>query len=166
MLGTIILVETTPLTWQQMGMNFVQNIIVTFALYTVRLIVEASLIRLLGYGLGEAAINVAKRLSPARYRAKFDFLHKHPKPRWLTRHVDVLKKLGYLGLFLAGWIPVPVLGMSGPIIYNLERLHKPWYRFDNLAFACLLGGGLMKMTLIVGALYHSEVTEIWKYLFN
>lgn len=163
-LETIILVETTPLSWQQMGFSFFENITATLALYTVRLMAEASLIRLLGYGIGEAIIIGVKKLSPTRYATKLDtFLHR-PKPAWLGKQTDILKRLGYLGLFLAGWIPIPVVGMSGPIIYNLERLHKPWYRFDNFAFACLLGGGLMKMALIVGALYHTEVISIWNYL--
>lgn len=166
MLETIILVETTPLSWQQMGFTIAENLVITFVLYTVRLMVEASLIRLLGFGIGEAIILLVKRLSPTRYAVKLDAFQRRPKPTWFIKQVALLKRLGYFGLFLAGWIPVPVVGMSGPILYNLERLHKPWYRFDNFAFACLLGGGLMKMAVIVGALYHNEVSLIWNYLIN
>lgn len=156
-----ILVEATPLWWKSMGYGLVTTLFASWGLYTIRLMIEVSLLRL-GFSVMEWAVAVVFRLLPVALagsiRRRLGWIRHGPL--W-QKVASFLRRLGYFGLFAAGWIPVPGPGMAGPFIYNLEQLHKPWYRYDNFAFACLLGGGLMKMVLVVGAIYPEEVIRLW-----
>ena len=157
----LLWIESIPLFWAGIGFTFTPNLLATWAAYIIRITAEIAFFRLVGYGLREYIVN---KLLPKQYLEKIRTKRPKRRPRRRLKVMAFLKRLGYVGLFMAGLIPFPVLGMCGPIIYNLRQRHAPWYRFDNWAYVCLMAGGYVKMTLCVWGAYNETVRHFLKII--
>ncbi len=143
----LIYVETSPSWWFDHGYSLGPVLIISYVTYTLRVAADAAALRL-GFGLVEVVLHKVISWLPHSWHSPVKNAVRQGdggRQRLLLK----LKRWGYPGLFVAGLIPVPVLGAIGPGIYALERLHQPWYRFDNWYFGYLLLGGLIKMTVFV-----------------
>lgn len=150
LLGEIIFyVEASPSWWLQKGWSIGVVIVISYLTYTLRLMVDIVFFRL-SFGLAERFIFHRHLLAmiPEGWRR-----HLYHKTTQVNKHrrrlQNFLHKLDYLGLFIAGLIPLPFLGSIGSAIYTIERWSYPWYHLFNWHFCCLLVGGLLKMTAFV-----------------
>ncbi len=145
------LIEATPTWWFDHGLTLPLVLVVTLATYLIKLALDVTV------------THFVFALLLKLYRAFSRFIGLPPgKIRWWERFwskVDVERealirrfhRLGHAGLFIVGL--VPGLSMLGPVLYNLDPLNKPWYRFHNLAFFWLYLGGAVRMAASVWACY-------------
>lgn len=145
------MIEATPKWWFDHGLTLSSVLMVTLVAYLIKLALDVTVTHFV-FNLLLGLYN------------RFSGFIGLPQGRpgwweWLWNKVDGERealirrfhRLGHVGLFIVGI--VPGLSILGPVLYNLDPLNKPWYRFHNLAFVWLYLGGAIRMMASVWACY-------------
>ncbi|MEK7496376.1 MAG: hypothetical protein AAB657_00550 [Patescibacteria group bacterium] len=145
------MIELTPQHWFIQGFNFVQVLLITYSLTFLKIMIEIRLVRV-GFDFTEwlwkMFVKMVGLFSSPRAQKLTLFYESGNSQR--DKLIQRLKKLGNVGLFALGATPfVPSIGFFGATLYNLERIHQPIYKINNISFICLFGGWLIKMSVAV-----------------
>jgi len=129
---TAVQIEFSPLIWMELGLTRFESYIVVTTISLIMLLVHVSIIEFGVYVLG------IKRNGNGKQHIGHKIAH-------------VIHKWGFIGLFIAGVFPWPIIvGVAQPLTYILycELEKKPWYK-PNLGFLSIGLGLAIKMLFFV-----------------
>ncbi|MFA4936857.1 MAG: hypothetical protein WC575_00990 [Patescibacteria group bacterium] len=173
------MVEYTPAQLKVFGYKFPEIIIISLAIYFTRVLTEIIAIRLgidiidlfikiiwrwlkaffqyirgLTYSIhlrvGDNSIKtktvgkgvILKRL--ANLISRFLTNGKQTKAKIVT----FFKVTDDIGILVSNSIPLMPTSIPA-LLYNLRQRHQPWYKFNNLSFAALVTGGIIRMSIVI-----------------
>lgn len=164
----IILPEASPPWWFKIGLGLTDTLLALCLIVTIKMMFEIFLYRILIYvtellykTLGKwkvlklrirlriiknTVLNFLKISKPIKSKTETQI----GRPSKKSKIINTLQQWGYVGLFVAGFLPLPAFwGSIGPFIYNLERINKPWFKIWNYHLLCLWLGYMIKTVIIV-----------------
>lgn len=160
----ILLPEVSPPWWFKMGYTLVDTLIALSVLVTIKMLFEIFFyeivffltrlwFRVFGKRTAVKVRSIIKQWKTYIYRP-FNRnnlnLPKRNKVKGKNKIILTFQRWGYIGLFVAGLLPLPAFwGSIGPFLYNLERINKPWFKIFNYHFLWLWFGYMTKTAIVV-----------------
>lgn len=169
----IVLPEMSPPWWFKIGLGLTDTLLALCLIVTIKMMFEIFLYRILIY-VTELLYKILGKWKVLKLRIRLRMIkntllkvlkiNQQSKSRSevlangrrsrKSKITATLQQWGYVGLFIAGFLPLPAFwGSIGPFIYNLERINKPWFKIWNYHLLCLWLGYMIK-TIIIVLVFH------------